>query len=74
MGEDKVLEIKVGVPLDYHLPFPDVVNQMPSQGLAVKGTYPDVRSIHGSGTQDVLQRLNQMGLKASEVQRVSWKV
>jgi hypothetical protein len=71
MAENERFGIKVAVPLNYHLPFAEVVNHVASHGLKVEGTHPEVQAIHGSGTQEVLEKLQRIpGLVASRVQKV----
>jgi len=75
MAEDERFGIKVAVPSGYHMPFHEVVNHASSLGLDVQGTYPEAQAIHGTGTHDVYQKLQQIpGLGVSRVQRVSWDV
>jgi hypothetical protein len=71
MADDERFGIKIAVPLGYHLPFSDVVNKVCCEGLKLEGTFPDANAIHGTGTQEVLDRLKKIpGLAASRVQKV----
>ena len=75
MADDERFGIKVVVPLDYHTPFDKVIENVSKLGLKVEKSYPKVQSIHGMGTQEVLNQLSKLpGIAASRAQTVTWDV
>ena len=74
MDQNQPFGITVAVPHNYATPFHEVVNQLSSIGMNVEKAHPDARAIQGSGTQNTLNKLKEMGLPASRVQKLSYKV
>ena len=75
MENAEPIQIHVAVPHDYQTPFHEVVNNVTNLGMTVQQSYPDARSIQGSATPEVVNKLNEMGLSTSPVVRnLTWKV
>ncbi len=74
MDKAEPIQIHVAVPHDYQTPFPEVVNHVTNLGMTVQQTHPDTRSIHGSATPEVINKLNEIGLAASPERKLTWKV
>lgn len=76
MAEDEPFRINITVPLGYHRPFKDVVQDVASRGLNVQAQHPEGQSIHGLGNAETLRKLEAIpGIFVSrDDHEVTWRV